>query len=443
MAMAAADAASQPEAASQPTAEAGPAAGDPADAAEVAHAEGLIDEVDGRFKQARERLKEASDLQPQSMEFAFDLARFAWEHGLPSKDEDARRFLAMTPETSEQHLLRAYLLAGAKDKSEAKAAVERAIKLEPVNTEAQQLFQLITQPPGAVPPPRRNWAARARVGVEYDSNVTLIQDAPPSQQAAPRLMLNGGVAWQPTMDNVRLSLGVDMGGGIHLANRTRVDETGATVPNLSTYDFAQILPRFSVDALVGDNRLIGSLQMSQVFLGGFSMHFLQDYSAIAEYRRVIGASWQPGLYASVGYRDFTTGPFNQPGRTDRDGLHTNDGLGLHFVRRDVVAHVRAGFQMENAAGLDQRELGPEADLLLRFNVFHFSFGASIAYMGRFYRQSSTARVDQRVSTGFVATVVLTDYLFIDVDYRFVRNVSTVLPFDYMRHLTSLSVRAAF
>lgn len=428
--------AADPSSSSQP-------AVDPADRAELAHAEGLLEETDGRFQNARDLLLKALELQPQNVDFAFDLARVSWEHRLSSRNDDAKAFLAMPAKTPEQALLRSYLLADRKDTAAAKSEAQRALELDPNNMEAQLLGQTLDKPAGT-PPPKRPWTVRARVGVEYDSNVTLIQDATPSDEGGPRLMLSAGGAWQPTMDNVRLSLGIDISGGIHLANRTKLDQAGNTALNLALFDFAQIVPRFSADARLGDNRLIGSLYMSQVFLEGFLQHFLQDFGAVLEYRRVVAEVWQPGIYAGVGYRDYTTGPFNQPGDTDRDGLHLNAGAGLFFVRSDVAAHVRAGFQFENAAGREQRELGPEADAAVRFNVYRFSFGATLAYMGRFYGNSTTGRADQRVSAGFVASIACTDWFFVDLDYRFVRNVSPATsPFDYMRHLTALTLRAAF
>ncbi|MCC6807377.1 MAG: hypothetical protein IT381_08130 [Deltaproteobacteria bacterium] len=443
IAIAAEDPSSQPASAQAATSApvfAPPAApGSEADEAEVAHAEGLLAETDGRVDEARRLLSRASELVPANVDFAFDLARVSFERKLPTLATDISRFLTLEPKTAGQSLLRGYLLAmlrtkdGARATEDAKAAVQRSLALDPTNSEAQQLGVLLDKPPIGKRS-RKNWALRAKIATEYDSNVTLIQDATPSDEGGLRLLLSGGVAWQPSFGETRLSLSVDLSGGIHLMHRDR----------LALFDFAQVLPRFSVDSRVGDNRLIAAAFISQVFLQGFTRHFMQDFALVAEYRRIFGEVWQPGLYAGIGYRDFTTGDFNQPGPTDRDGLHTNVGLGLNFVRDDVVAHVRAGFQLENAAGAEQRELGPEADMLLRFTVSRFSFGATLAYMGRFYQRSSTMRVDQRVSAGFVASVTVTPWLFIDVDYRFVRNVSpAVVQFDYMRHLTGVTLRAAY
>ncbi len=403
-----------------------------ADAAEVAHAEGLLEESDLHFAEARALLLKASDLAPSNLDFAFDLARVSWERRLTTQPQDAQRFLSMTPKNAEQNLLRGYLLAEQKNKSDAKASVEQTLALDPNNAEAQKLSALLDSP---APPPasKKPWMVRANVSAEYDSNVTLIQDATPSDEGGLRLALSGGAAWQPTYGPARLSLGVDMSGGIHLTNRSR----------LSLFDYAQILPRFTADIVHMNNRFIVTAYMSQVFLQGFLQHFMQDFAGVVEYRRIFADIFQPGVYFGAGFRDFTTGTFNQPGVTDRDGLHLNGGAGLNIARNDVVAHVRAGFQLENAAGLEQREMGPEADAFVRFRVSFFSFGGTLSYMGRFYRQSSTTRIDQRVSSGFVAGFNATPWLSIELDYHFVRNVSTVETFDYMRHIAGLTVRATY
>src|SRR5687767_10965470 len=81
------------------------------DAAEVAHAEGLLKEIDGDVDGARKQLAEASDLAPQNLEYAYDLARLSYSKGLPTLEADSAHFMALEPKTSDQHLLRTYLLA--------------------------------------------------------------------------------------------------------------------------------------------------------------------------------------------------------------------------------------------------------------------------------------------------------------------------------------------
>src|SRR5262249_20746514 len=88
------------EPASEPVSQPASSPADLADAAEVAHAEGLLAEVDKAYPRARAALKQASDLAPDNVDFAFDLARVSFERRLETLAADAARFLALPPKTS-------------------------------------------------------------------------------------------------------------------------------------------------------------------------------------------------------------------------------------------------------------------------------------------------------------------------------------------------------
>ncbi len=399
--------------------------------AEVAHAEGLLLELDGDIAGAHARLHRAAELAPKNISYAYDLARLSQKHALPTLAEDASFFMALEPRTADHSLLRTYLLAHAKRFSEARENVERTLKMQPSNSEALSLQEAFNTAPIS-PAPERPWGFRLEARPEYDSNVNVFPDGVPGGVGGFRLGLGGRGWYAPRFGSTRLNLQLGASGGVHLSNRSA----------LAPYDFFSALVMATIEQSFGDNTVSLTLSTNQQLLGGFSEYFLGEYGLLAEYRRKLPASFWLSAFVDGGWRDYVSERYNANGTaTDRDGLRILGGVSASYMPRSFGVTLRAAFQTERAQGVDQRELGPDAVLMLRYSVWRMLLSAGMSYQGRFYPEHTLGRTDHRLAPTASATLAATSWLDLELSYLFVANLSNL--FGYNRHLTHLAVRVHY
>jgi hypothetical protein len=412
-----------------------------------ARALGLL--FDGKPEQALPLLRVAHKADPGSEIIAFDLTRASRKHGgIP---DDWAAVLAVASTTAATRLMQAYVLLDGGDTEEALVRVEAVLAAEPEHKEAAELRAILQ--PGAPAPSKtgvevarkigkqepRRFTGRVRLAGVVDSNVTVLPEDAPSHQAGYRLQVDVAALVNLARGDLVADAGVAFLYGPHLNDRASDSgqqalselDVGAAVA-VATLEHRTRVLVWDLDAAV-----------TEVFLDSFGTHYMQDFGAQMSARLLVGSA-ELGLYGAGGYRDYVD--LNDEGsRFDRDGPRTAGGLVLEWKAGGGLGlDLRAGYQLELAAGRQMAERGPEARLMLRWRRGDIGLRGGVAYMMRDYydRDVGDERTDQRITPRVEIRFGVTDWLGLRGSYALTRNISEASA-DYTRHLGQLGLEATW
>ncbi len=398
----------------------------PPDQPLVMHAAALDRELDGAIDAALELLRAAQQLAPAEPIIAFDLARVALENDSPRFDADVAPFLALVPESDDARLLRAYILTrqGLRQAAREQLASFSGSFADP--TELLRLRDLVAGEGAAAP--ARLVAGSLRVGLEGDSNVTVVPDSPQREEGI-RLAMQGQLAVVPLRAPTELTLQAVLRYGPHLGNREV----------LSTFDVASATALVRARRGLGATRLTAQLSGNEVVIDTFAQQFMRDLFGDLELRWSAGAL-ELGLFGRGGYRDFSA--FNlERDPDDRDGARYSAGALVDGSAGRWGFGAQASFEAAHTDGRRQRELGAELGLYGRWSTWPWQLRLTVNHALRVFGQSrddGTMRVDNRLTSSLGCSRMVHQRLGVFAAVTWVRNFST-LALDYDRVLGQLGV----
>jgi tetratricopeptide (TPR) repeat protein len=415
-------------------------------AAATAHADGrpailqaqaLLAEHEGDTAKALELLREANAASPQDVDIAFDRARIALEHSDQAKPEDLDASLAVEPITSEQYVLRAYVLTARDRLDDAREAAERAADLDPKSEEAATLVEALAPADGATPRVKPI-AVRAKLFGQYDTNVSVLPDqlviGSTTVETNPIDSLGLGaeadVRWTPVRGVTELSFAGGASFLGHLTNRN-VDE-GAKQFDYGTFDLSA-RARFTGDRWLTTIELLGTA----IFIDDYAERFLTEGDLIASTGYAVGSAkaLRIGAYGIGAARSFGN-TFDQ-----RNGTRLEGGLTLDWqALRNLGLGLRGGYQSEQTTEPEFDEGGPTAMAYAQSRFGRLDALVALTYQRRDFR--NVPRVDNRLGPQATLSYNLDDTFFIVGSYLYLHNSSTS-QYDYQRHLVTVGVEARF
>jgi hypothetical protein len=398
------------------------------------HAACLEAELDQRMEDALRLCRLASESDPSDDVIAFDLARLAFENNSATLAQDATAFLLLPPASPDAHLLRAYILAGRGERTQAAEHVAEVLDLRPGDGEALKLQALVGIAPRR--PKKQDGPSalslRLRTGIQYDTNVTVLPEDKPAQRKGTRSMTDGGIMLAGSPGGKPLVGGVFFSLGAHLTAR----DVLATFDSASAMAFGQVGGKllffdysFQLNGLMV---LIDAIDNQSVFMRGAGLQAGLDLR--------LGKAFKAGAYASAGLRDFDFQNADDTGN-DRDGQQVQ--LGAKGLCR-MPASLRLGWKVnagiENAQGALQKVRTGRAELSVAYPLDPIEVEAALSYNYRNYFENPNGRRDNRLTPSIKATVLITPALGAQISYSYVRNKS-IDQFQYQRQLAQLGVEA--
>ena len=393
------------------------------------HALALEAELDGDVARALTLLRQAVALDPRDALAAFDLARVSYRSNSPELPQDAKAFLALGSYDVESDLLRARLNLHLHHEEEARHDVETALGRAPGDSEALSLSAQL----GGVEAGSKSAVqvhARARIGSEIDTNVTVLPDDNASQQTGSRLVASAEVRAGGRSGPYDFSGGLYLGASPHVNNREA----------LHTYDVATGALFGHVGYQRGSMQAGLDLTLTEIFIDTVEEAFARYFMG----RRALhGEVWwrggvSLGAFADAGIRDFSTGNI-EGSDTDRDGAQLVGGVAATLRTGSVVWSSRLGYRSDFAEGDARRIRGPLGELRLALARGAFSGRLGVLYEYRdYYLNAVERRIDQRITPSARAQINFLSMYGVFAEYRFVRNI-TISNFDYSRHLAQLGL----
>ncbi len=390
------------------------------------HAAALDRELDGEPHRALLLLRGAQRLAPQESMIAFDLARIALESDSVTLDADVAPFLATEPDSRDARVLRAYILA---HQGLRQAASEQLTALL-VGTgelgEATRLRELIRQ--DATAAPTRLLSGSLRLGIEGDSNVTVVPDTPRRQEGL-RQATQGSITLVPSRGPSELLANVTLRYAPHL-NRREV---------LSEFDIGSVTALLRGRRSLGATLLTVQLSGNAIVIEKLDRPFMRDLFAELELRRPFDRA-HVGLFARGGYRDF--GAFNpEADPDDRDGARYSLGGLWDWSAGRLNLGLEGSFEGANTDGRQQREAGTELGAFGGWNALPWQLRMSVNHALRYFASSrlgNDARMDNRVTTSLSLHRVLSAHLGAFAAIMWVKNISSQ-GFGYDRALLQTGV----
>jgi hypothetical protein len=382
--------------------------------AAVLHARALLADDDGDRAKALELIREAHAADANSELITYDLARIALENGHPD-DKDLAPLLTAQLHFEASRRLAVYALLEQGRSEDAEKAMAAARFDSDEEKELRDLLSLARP---------STFALDADVGIERDTNVTLLPDSEGSHTAGTRAVLNSTAAWRP---NKHFELGVVGQLGYHFNDRD----------TLASYDYGVLSAVATVTGDAGPVSLTGDLTSTVVTSDFLSDVFSADFSGrlAGQLGKVRG---RPGMYARAGARNYVTG------NSEGDGFDRDAALyGAGLVSDDAIGNwsylVRAGALLEDAQGSEYKVRGLEAYGFVRYRISSLLLAATVGATRRDYYTSSTGRMDTRLTPSFDATYNFTSWIGATAGYAYTHNGSTSNDFRYDRHILRLAV----
>ena len=409
---------------------------------EVLQAEARLAEFDGQPDQALAFLRKAHAITPEDTTVTFDLARVSFESNSPQMAEDAAALLAMEREHAEPRLLASYILSRLGRREEAAIELHAAEELRAKAGEGTGLRQAVA----AATPPRTIplFGASLRLGVQADSNISVLPEDAPSHDQGFRGLVAGSVILRPGS----AKSGVDIGGDFsllpHLNDRARLD----------TYDVGSVRVSLSPYTRAGQWRIRGRAWGAMTLIDAFSTRFMQEAAASLTALRKV-RRWTLGAYAQTGFRDFvgagdTENPEGQDG--DRDGLKVEAGFTSRGRLGRVSASFRLGYQSELAQGVAQREQGTVLSTSASIPLAKgFRLMAALQHVWRHYgegREPSGVgaprrdRIEHRITPSLSMRYAVNKNMAFLASYAFTKNLSNS-DFEYNRQMGTLAMEATW
>lgn len=364
---------------------------DAASDAAVLHARALLAEDDGNAAEALALLRQAAAADPTSEVIAYDRARLALESDV-TDPKDLEPLTTMT------------------------------LHFEASRQLARDLNDVFA---GSGP---RKLTATASLGVEQDSNVTLLPDAELDHSAAARAVLDATLSYRPTQ-YLELSFIGQL--GYHLDDRDDV----------ALYDFgvmSALVVATGTFGSVSANADISGTVVTDSFL---AETFSRDAIARLDLQ-LNDVPLHPGLYGRLGLRDFAAGNL-EDAIYDRDTELFGAGIVSDWRSGKWSYLARAGVLAEPADGPQQRQRGVDASAIVRFRLQPLTFAGTLAATRRIYYDSTTDRRDTRFTPGLDVTWAMTETFGVVGGYTFTGNASTSDSYSYVRHLFRLALTGSF
>ncbi|MBI3178496.1 MAG: hypothetical protein HYZ27_02470, partial [Deltaproteobacteria bacterium] len=395
----------------------------------VLHAEALALRLDGKLAEARQTLRRALALLPQSDLIAFDLAKLALSGANDAFDSDVAPFLDRAPATPDAHLLRAHILLRRGNRGEAATHLRATLDQRGDSVEALRLQHILA--PVAAAPAAPTWSFRVGTGAQADSNVAVLPEDVPGPGTGVRAVFDGSATVRP----VRGPVGLEATARANMASQLN-DRDDAMIDPLADIGTAALSAR--VNTKLGATSFTGELGGSQVMLDRFAETFMRDAGARLEIKAALPV--ELGAYAGGAWRDFAFAN-SEDSAADRDGPRVEGGLLVGQKLGPTRARARVGAQAELAQGSDQKEWGPQADLSLAVRAGELSVDVAFAYHMRDYFDATLERREHRLTPGLRLAYSFTDLLGAYASYTLMKSLSENYPFT--RHLGAAGVFATW
>ena len=387
-------------------------------------AQASASELNGDPVHALELMRQAVQAAPSDINIAFDVARLSYARQDSNLPQDAAPFLRLTPETADQKLLRAYLLAPA-DTAGARSQIDDVLRTTPNQSEAllmrDMLGRMVGQPGPSIV------EARVMVGADADTNVALLPQDVPSQLQGTSIVADAALRVTPLRGTFQLDVVADVHADVYVNNRT----------NLKPYDVLSGTGWLSGIWAPGPATLTVDLVGTWVFAGEQSLYFMRDTYAQAELRKSAN-NFDFAIYALGGERDFGYG--NQAGNNDRSGQHYELGVLGELPLGPVVLGLRLGGLTEQTHGSQQRVAGGRGILSARLAISRLMVALAMADELRDYYDSGYHRFDQRLEPNIRVGLALSDTFRLMASYVYIDNLS-LKTFAYVRQLAELGLEA--
>jgi len=404
----------------------------PLDEPVVMHAAALDLELDGNIERALELLRAALELAPDEPMIAFDLARIAVEEDSDRFDDDVDAFMELEPDNDDARMLRAYILVRQGERQSAREQLNAMLTASPELGEATRLRDFVIHADAAAP--TRWLAASLRVGVEADTNVTVVPDVATYEEGV-RVATQANVTVVPVRVPTELTVSLALKYAPHLNNRDVLEH----------FDIISAVGLVRARQKLGSLVLTAQLSGNEVAIGPKPEQFMKDLFGDIELRYPMDAL-QIAVFGRGGYRDFSPGSpelFNPEGEVyDRDGWRTSLGILGDWSRGKVTVGARASFEAAETDGRWQRERGAEVGLYMRWRPFPWRAQAGVNWALRNFPTTGgqTTRMDNRFTSSLSCSRMLHDNLGTFGSVMWIKNLSSQ-GFDYDRVLAQVGVLA--